>query len=463
MISGYKFRILSTVFYSCNGDDPNGPDKPPVISVFQANPVDIVPGDSSLLTYQVSDATSLVLSPVSTNLPSVSSGSVYVSPPVPTEYLMVAYNSDGVDSATVKITMNSVIPIFINFLAEPGYINAGDSARISWEINRMDSLVIDNGYGTKLDSIGNIYVKPSVNTVYVGIAYNDNVADTMTVAVDVPVNFSVLNGLFYRGMMNSSVQDPLMQFQAFDLYGQSSQNVWIKAEIVEGDGTLSADSVQPGSNDTASFSYNFDGNLGHAVVRTWVDDLDTTDLFIRAKTIIPGDLFQGQYMLYRDTYATVRALNGDPNVIDSVGGGILALVYEDTLVPANNKGVVYLVGEVGTVNGQVSLMDTVYYMMITYPIGGTTADGLTVGSTYPEMVASLGTPQSSYASGDFPADTILYYDSLGLLFWCNRSDTVVNQVDLLVPNTVLTSPGNDSDLHRRVSSATASRKYKLIY
>ena len=377
---------LSMVFYSCGGNDgPNDPVKLPVISVFQANPVDIIPGDSSLLTYQVSDADSAVLFPDGTKLTSASSGSVYVKPLFPIEYVLVAYNSEGTDTATVVITMNTVVPLFVSFSAEPEVISIGDSAQVSWEVLRMDSLVINNGAGKSTVADGNTYVKPSLNTVYTGVAYNAYGTDTAILTVDVPFSLSVLNGQFYKGMMNSSAQNPLMQFQVKDMNSASSQNAWVRAEIIEGDGTLSADSVQPGSDDTASFSYNFDGDLGYAVVRTWVDDLDTTNLFLRAKTIIPGDLFQGQYILYTDTYATVQTLNGSPDEIANVGGGILVLDYE------NSKGAVFLVGEVGTVNGQVSLMDTVFYIIITSPDGGVTADGLTVGSNYPEMVAALGT------------------------------------------------------------------------
>ncbi|MFZ5979970.1 MAG: hypothetical protein ACOYVF_05005 [Candidatus Zixiibacteriota bacterium] len=372
----FSLSILLTVLYSCGGDDePNGPDKPPVIVSFTASPSNISPDDSTLLSYVVNYADSLKSYPGDLSLDDLDSGSFYEKPTQTTVYTLVAYNSDGVDSARVTVTVASLL---------------------------------------------------------------------------------ILNGLYYKGEMGSDVLTPEIAMQVLGAGSQPLQDIWIKAAIIEGDGTLSADSVQPGSNDTAFLSYNFNGDLGHAVVRAWVENVDTTDLFLRAKTILPGDLFQGQYILYGDTYTTVEALNGSPDVVDNVGGGILAVVYEST------RGAVFLVGEVGAINGQISQMDTVYYIIITSPEGGATSDGLTVGSTYPEMVAALGEPQSSYASDDYPADTILYYDSLGLLFWCNRSDTVVNQVDLLAPNTPLVSLGNDDELTRSISTGKTRRNYKLL-
>lgn len=451
---------LATVIISCgDDDDPNGPDNPPVISVFQANPIDITPGDSTLLTYRVTEADSVVLFPDGTKLASASNGSVYAKPALPTEYTLVAYNSKGTDSASVVITMNAVVPAFVSFTVDPEVIPVGDSVLIAWEVVRADSLVIDNGGGKSTLADDSKYVKPSLNTVYTGIAYNAYGTDTAVVTVDVPFSFAALNGQYYKGSMNSSVQDPLMQFQVEDINGAVAHNALIQAEIVEGDGTLSADSFSAGLSDTAFMSYDFDGTLGHAVLRTWVDGLDTTNLFIRARTIIPGEFFQGQYILAQDTYALVQEYYGIPDaVVDpEPGSGYLVLDYEST------DSIVFLVFEVGAINGQVSAMDIVFKILITGSQTASTTEGVSVGSTYPELFAAFGAPDSSDWNPSYPFDTLLIYTDLGLTFWCDRADTIVNQIDITFPDSVLGSPGKDNVIRERDATATADRKYKLIY
>jgi hypothetical protein len=372
----FVFFAFLVSCWGCNGDGPTEPKNPPSITSFTADPPNIAPGDSTLLSYEVKGADSVKLFPDNIKLTDAVSGSLYVKPTQLTQYILIAYNENG------------------------------------------------------------------------------QASDTVTVIV---ASLAVLNGYYYKGEMGSDVLTPPLALQALEAGSGPSQDTWIHASVITGDGTLAADSVQPGADDTAYIEYNFDGSLGHAVIQAWIKDIDTTDLFLRARTIIPGDNFQGQYALYRDTYALIQEFYGNPSAVvnPEPGSGYLVLDYEPT------DSIVFLVGEVGAINGQVSAMDTVYRILITGSQTAATAEGIAVGATYPELLAAFGAPQTSGVYPGYPQDTLLYYDSLGLLFWCNKADTVVNQIDMLVPDTPL-SPSGDRSIRRNSQATSENIKYRLM-
>ena len=79
------------------------PDCPPVISSFTANPSYIQCGQSVVLTWNVTDASSITISPT---VGSVSgSGSYTVTPSYTTTYTLTATNSDGTVSASTTVTV----------------------------------------------------------------------------------------------------------------------------------------------------------------------------------------------------------------------------------------------------------------------------------------------------------------------------------------------------------------------
>lgn len=81
-------------------------DAPEILS-FTADPVTIQSGDSATLAWQVSDATSLSISP---GVGPVSGSSTTVSPAQTTEYTLTATNAYGSDSAAVTVTVEDAPP-----------------------------------------------------------------------------------------------------------------------------------------------------------------------------------------------------------------------------------------------------------------------------------------------------------------------------------------------------------------
>ena len=289
---------IAILVLSCGGDDPVKPGNPPDVTQFSASPSDIMPGDSSLLTYKALRADSMVLFPSGSRLAENDSGGVYVKPATPTVYKLVAYNKDGVDSAKVAITMSGATAEISSFVATPAVIALGDSAQLSWVAVQADSLVIDHGVGKMASAVsGSVWVKPTTTTTYQAVAYyiaNDTA--TVNVTVEVPADLQAPNGLFYKGNMGSSTLDQPLNFVVVNATGGILTKPWIKFELIEGDGTLSADSLQPGAGGTATLEYRFWGSMGHAIIRAKVPEVDSVDVYVRANTLIPGEGGQGQYV-----------------------------------------------------------------------------------------------------------------------------------------------------------------------
>ncbi len=79
------------------------PALPPVINLFNANPSYIQPGQGVVLTWTVSNATTVILSPGIGSVPN--SGSYNVTPGYTTTYTLYATNSDGTVNANTTVTV----------------------------------------------------------------------------------------------------------------------------------------------------------------------------------------------------------------------------------------------------------------------------------------------------------------------------------------------------------------------
>jgi hypothetical protein len=88
----------------------------PIILSFTASPASIGPGESSLLSWSVSGATSLSITP---GVGVVTGSSMTVSPPATTQYTLVAANAYGTASAKTTVTVVSAPPSSASFFIEP--------------------------------------------------------------------------------------------------------------------------------------------------------------------------------------------------------------------------------------------------------------------------------------------------------------------------------------------------------
>jgi hypothetical protein len=155
----------------------------PTIS-FSATPDDIAIGQTSTLTWDTTDATSVTIDNGVGSQPVT--GSVVVQPTLTTTYTLTATGPGGTatSQATVTVTNRPII----SFVIFPTDIVAGSSATLFWSVSNSRSVSIDNGVGTVPES-GSIAVFPTTTTTYtmtaVGAA-GDSFAEVTVNVVEFP-------------------------------------------------------------------------------------------------------------------------------------------------------------------------------------------------------------------------------------------------------------------------------------
>jgi len=404
LLAAALLPLTLVIVAGCPGDDDNGtkPTQPPDITIFSAVPGDILPGDSALITYKVSGADSVVLKPAGTKLTPVDSGQVYVKPAVPTSYSLLGYNKGGQDSAAVRITMSGAMPVIDVFAVAEDTILIADSTALNWSTTRTDSIILLQGASaarTQLALSGTRVIKPAEDILYRGIAYNDIGTDTAQVSVRVenPVTIEATYGTYFYGEMGGGVLSPEFSFRALDAALRPLRLPWINFELLDGDGTLAADSGRPA---TGSFTqgYQFDGASGYALLRAFVRGIDTVDVKLRASTLRFGDISQGQYVTLFDKYSDVLALNGAPpgGVDPDPNYYINYAVYEATL------GIVIAVTDANQ-NNAADSDEPVYEIFVNTIFDKTTAENIGIGSTIAEVTTAYGDADTTWYDDQAPA------------------------------------------------------------
>jgi hypothetical protein len=164
-----------------------------IIVRFSATPDRILPGQSSILEWNVTGATSVNITPgVGNNLRV--QGTATVTPAATTTYTLVAMGTGGrTQQATVTVTVGTAVvnPQIIRFEATPTNIITGESSTLSWTTSGADRVDI-SGVGTNLPLNGSRVVSPTVTTTYTLSATAGTGADARTVMA--PVVVTVTSG-----------------------------------------------------------------------------------------------------------------------------------------------------------------------------------------------------------------------------------------------------------------------------
>lgn len=442
-MSAKKFTILAVLAFAltvalvlnlgCSKDDPVGPVIPrPIIDIFSANPSDIVPPDSSLVSWKSRLADSVKIFPSGQKLNPKDSGQIYVKPAVPTEYTLVAYSGGGRDSSKVSIVMTALAANIDIFKMAPDTLVNGDSSVITWKTTQADSIVVNQGVG-KLNPVdsGQSSIVPSNTVPYRAVAYSIYGNDTITINVRVkkPTLVRTIGGSYYKGEMGSAQLSPALTFAAADANNVLLDNLWINLRVTEGDGTLiPSDSVLTNSMGFGNVSYIFSGLLGHAIIRANFRDVDTVFAYLRANTIVPGLGGQGQYLLFSEFYADVKDYNGNPISVDHP--------TPDPFVYANYESTLHTVFAINDLNnnGLAENNEDILEVIMTTGYPYKTKDSLGIGSTYDDIKSIYGQPDDVFFSPEDPENPPaigLDYQSIGFLFYI---DTVIgNPVDTNKP------------------------------
>lgn len=141
----------------------------PVIA-FTANPTTINAGQSSTLTWQVSNADTATIS----TLGSVAlSGSQAVTPATTTTYILTATHGSQTATAQATVTVNSGggLPVIVSFAPNPATIDFGQSSSLQWVVQNATTVTIDNSIGT-VGLTGSHSVSPAATTTYTITATN---------------------------------------------------------------------------------------------------------------------------------------------------------------------------------------------------------------------------------------------------------------------------------------------------
>ena len=178
----YAGRVQGKLLDSVKVTGKAPPKPAPKISSFTATPATIDKGESSTLSWSVTNADSLS---IDQGIGTVTGTSVKVSPSLVTTYTLTATNSTGSAKARATVTVGvSLAPKIISFTASPATIDPGGSSTLKWSVSRNTASVsIDQNIGTVTGTSRK--VSPSATKTYTLTATNSFRSVTATVTVTV--------------------------------------------------------------------------------------------------------------------------------------------------------------------------------------------------------------------------------------------------------------------------------------
>ena len=273
------------------------PTPAPTIDSFTANPTTITSGDSSTLSWQTTNATSVTVKDGNGNTVYSGSsvdGSTTVSPTSTTTYTLTATGDGGTATASVTVTVSSTpapAPTIDSFTADPTTITSGDSSTLSWQTTNATSVTVKDGNGNTVYSgssvDGSTTVSPTSTTTYTLTATGDggNATASVTVTVNQDNNGTVDTRTFTANDVPKDIPDNdsngvISTLQITD--GTDIQSLSVHVDITHtyvGDLTLyligpdgttvTLRQNSGGSADDIHESYNVTAFNGKSAVGTW--------------------------------------------------------------------------------------------------------------------------------------------------------------------------------------------------
>ena len=183
--------------------------KPPTINSFNASPSPIAPGDTSMLSWNVSGATTISINQGIGNV--ALTGSRTVTPSATTVYILTATNAAGSTTATAEVVVSAAVatptppaptptppvpeptpvpqpsadlPVINYFNANPAFITSGGTTTLSWGVANATQVTIDQGIGN-VGMVGTAPASPVATTNYTLTATNAAGWSSVTITVGV--------------------------------------------------------------------------------------------------------------------------------------------------------------------------------------------------------------------------------------------------------------------------------------
>lgn len=159
-------------------------DEPEIVS-FTATPPTIAAGESSVLQWEITNATSVSINQ-GVGTVSEDSGTITVSPTSTKTYTITATNINGSITETVQVFVATDVPEITSFTADPGAVTAGTDVILEWEVEGAVTVYISQSVGSVDPVSGTVTVNPTATITYTLTATNSfgNVTDTVTVTVN---------------------------------------------------------------------------------------------------------------------------------------------------------------------------------------------------------------------------------------------------------------------------------------
>jgi len=199
-----SFCLLFLPYCKKSPTTPELPKKnPPFINSFTATKSEIFKGETTTLSWNVSNATSIQ---IDNGIGAVSStGTKDVSPTATVTYTLTASNSDGQVTKTCKIEVKLNLPKINEFKLTPSTINYGEQSELYWHVTNATKVEIDQGIGDVTggggDPIaGTRKVSPKNNTTYTLTATNNDgeTKATCTLTIKSAANVIMVTGPLWK-------------------------------------------------------------------------------------------------------------------------------------------------------------------------------------------------------------------------------------------------------------------------
>jgi hypothetical protein len=164
----------------------------PLIVAFTANPTSINAGQSSTLSWQVTNADSVTI----TTLGTVAlTGSQAVTPATTTTYTLTAVHGNQTATANATVTVNgasgSGLPVIVSFAPTPATIDFGASSVLSWVVQNATTVNVST-IGT-VGLTGSHTISPAATTSYTITASNANGTVSATTTLTVITSVQIIS------------------------------------------------------------------------------------------------------------------------------------------------------------------------------------------------------------------------------------------------------------------------------
>ncbi len=332
----------------------------PVIRSFTASPASVATGGTTVLSWTVTDATSLSIAP---GLGAVTGTSVTVRPLATTTYTLSATNAGGTSTASVTVTVGGTLPAGLTYSQNPATYATG--VAITPNVPSSTGGAITS-YGVSpalpsglaLDvSTGVISGTPTVaSATAVYTVTGSNVAGSTTAALTLTVTASGLPTIVSFTAVPSAIAPGESSVLSWDVLGATLISIDNGVGPVTGTSTT----VTPSSTTTYRLSAT---NAAGTV---------TADVAVTVGSGAPANLVYSNA-----TYVVGAPIS--PNVPTSTGGAILGYAVAPNL-PAGLA--------LDTTTGVISGTPTAAAASATYVVTGTNLSGSTTASVILEVLAA---------------------------------------------------------------------------